>query len=206
MYYFFLFNLCCVIVQIIFFIVTFHVFKDHFANEKESIQKEGLWISLIACTCFFFVTASVLFWWVNSTDPGWSKSLPKALFYIYLDRAIKESRNLDYFCFFCRTLWSSTGVHCMTCGACVEGFDHHCTFVNNCIGYNNHARFMNFLGMAFVYCIFQILTIIMVVYQNWHHCHSPAIFHRPDDMEFCSNEFDLSLWIISAILVMLTLL
>ena len=72
-----------------------------------------------------------------------------------------EGRNLDYFCFFCRSLWSSTAFHCMTCGKCVEGFDHHCTIVDNCIGYNNHAAFLNFLIMFQIYSIITLIVVII---------------------------------------------
>lgn len=153
----------------------------------------------------FFFIASVLFCLVSASDPGRTKNIDKALFYIYLDRAIKENRNLDYFCFFCRTLWSSTGVHCMTCGTCVEGFDHHCTFVNNCIGYRNHAKFLNFLGVAFIYCSFQSFTVGLVIYENYTHCHDDISGEHPET-DLCSKEFDWALWIISAVLLLLTFL
>ena len=71
-----------------------------------------------------------------------------------------EGRNLDYFCYFCRTLWSSTAVHCMTCGRCVEGFDHHCMMVNSCIGYNNHAAFLNFI---IVFSVYSLITLAVVI-------------------------------------------
>ena len=75
-----------------------------------------------------------------------------------------ENRNLDYFCFFCRSLWSSTAVHCMTCGKCVEGFDHHCVIVDNCIGFNNHGAFLNFLVMFQIYSLITLVVVIICAY------------------------------------------
>ncbi|KAK3136427.1 hypothetical protein QOZ80_5BG0434120 [Eleusine coracana subsp. coracana] len=38
--------------------------------------------------------------------------------------------------------------HCKTCERCVDGFDHHCRWLNNCIGRRNYATFI--LLMFFV--------------------------------------------------------
>lgn len=109
---------------------------------------------------------------LSCTNPGFTKSIDVDKFYIYLDFAIKEERNLDYFCFFCRSIWSSTGVHCMTCGKCVEGFDHHCSFINNCIGYKNHHWFLCFLISTFAYAVTSISASAWFVYVNINICHT----------------------------------
>ena len=35
--------------------------------------------------------------------------------------------------------------HCNTCKRCVEEFDHHCKYVNNCVGKQNYVHFYRLL-------------------------------------------------------------
>ena len=106
-----------------------------------------------------------------------------------MDRAIKEERNLDYFCFFCRNLWSSSTVHCMTCGKCVEGFDHHCPFINNCIGYKNHGSFLTFLFTTLFYILVQIALLICTLVRRhricWYAAQNGDHYER---LKFCNGD------------------
>jgi hypothetical protein len=35
--------------------------------------------------------------------------------------------------------------HCHICGTCIPQYDHHCTWINNCVGKHNLLRFNTFL-------------------------------------------------------------
>lgn len=45
-------------------------------------------------------------------------------------------------CRVCGTVKGPRTHHCGRCNMCVEGFDHHCVFLNTCIGRANYAAFL----------------------------------------------------------------
>ena len=57
----------------------------------------------------------------------------------------EESVDLFRFCETCLVLRGLRTKHCSSCGRCVDEFDHHCIWINNCVGRDNHRAFMGFL-------------------------------------------------------------
>ncbi|XP_044140094.1 palmitoyltransferase ZDHHC23 [Bufo gargarizans] len=56
-------------------------------------------------------------------------------------------------CKICQVLRPPRGGHCRICGSCVQRMDHHCVWINNCIGARNHKFFILLL------VIFQFTSI-----------------------------------------------
>jgi hypothetical protein len=48
--------------------------------------------------------------------------------------------------------------HCKLCDKCVIGFDHHCRWLNTCIGKRNYPVFLIFLNDTFYLLIFSCLV------------------------------------------------
>jgi hypothetical protein len=88
---------------------------------------------------------------------------------------IGNDKNIDLenFCFYCKVIKSIKTFHCMICGKCVEKFDHHCVYINNCLGYRNHKYFILLIVFLILYVIsatftriFDFMTIDMTLYRN----------------------------------------
>eukprot|EP00743_Colponemidia_sp_Colp-15_P008551 GILK01009306.1.p1 GENE.GILK01009306.1~~GILK01009306.1.p1 ORF type:complete len:494 (-),score=42.34 GILK01009306.1:28-1509(-) len=46
-----------------------------------------------------------------------------------------------HFCYLCKTHVGRQSKHCRLCDKCVHVFDHHCKWLNNCIGHENYRSF-----------------------------------------------------------------
>ncbi|EER19664.1 zinc finger protein DHHC domain containing protein, putative [Perkinsus marinus ATCC 50983] len=61
----------------------------------------------------------------------------------------------------CHTCWIWKGLrtkHCPICDCCVDDFDHHCTWLNNCVGGGNQRLFIAFCIAEFVIQLFHIIV------------------------------------------------
>ncbi|KAJ9709395.1 hypothetical protein PVL29_001055 [Vitis rotundifolia] len=53
--------------------------------------------------------------------------------------------------------------HCRVCDKCVDHFDHHCRWLNNCIGKKNYRQFFALMVSALLLLVLQWLTGILVL-------------------------------------------
>jgi len=101
------------------------------------------------------------------TDPGYIKN--KDIDFLHL---LEVSDNTQL-CPDCLTVRTSRSRHCSVCERCVERFDHHCPWINNCVGAKNHNYFYQFVITMFL-VIAQALAhglyvLIIVSEQGYSH-------------------------------------
>lgn len=57
----------------------------------------------------------------------------------------------------CEVLRTPRSRHCAICNRCVERFDHHCPWLNNCVGVRNHSAFLVYL-ISLSCCLIAIIA------------------------------------------------
>ncbi|XP_020932559.1 uncharacterized protein LOC110257285 isoform X2 [Sus scrofa] len=70
----------------------------------------------------------------------------------------------DLYCHLCETNVDPKTKHCSACNKCVLGFDHHCKWLNNCVGRKNYRYFFSSVvsALAGLLCMFAILSYLFV--------------------------------------------
>ena len=146
-----------------YYIVIFHIFPFLF------LYFEGKYFN----TFFLFVyiilniTLIILFLYLILSNPGYIKNYEKIN---DLENLLFEKKEafLD-FCFKCSIFKTDTIKHCVICEKCCKGFDHHCLWLDNCIGKNNYTFFIMILYNSFLDILITIIiaiTTTILFYKN----------------------------------------
>jgi palmitoyltransferase len=82
----------------------------------------------------------------------------------------EENDELEYFCDVCEAFVHDRTKHCGDCNRCSDLFDHHCKWLNNCIGGKNYVDFLVLisilLGQTIVFMLVSIVFVISAFADN----------------------------------------
>jgi len=100
----------------------------------------------------FFTASIIAFLCAWLKDPG----------YINHDKShslleLLEIFDPNFICADCEIIRPLRSRHCNICNKCVNRFDHHCPWINNCVGSGNH-------GWFYLYILFTIGYIKVLLY------------------------------------------
>ncbi|KAG8228022.1 hypothetical protein J437_LFUL003657 [Ladona fulva] len=104
-----------------------------------------------------------------------------------------EDTKFLQFCGVCEGFKAPRAHHCRKCGRCVLKMDHHCPWINNCVGHRNHAHFAAFLLFATCGCFHAAIifscSLIRACNRDWYLYYGnpdePIVSMTPYTLVFC---------------------
>lgn len=121
-----------------------------------------MWVH-VALTAFFEIQIFYNYFATAFTPPG---SPPLNMEYGTL-AAAADGRLKDFsLCRRCNTPRPPRAHHCSVCGTCAYDLDHHCIFVNNCVGYGNRRTFLLFVVYATAGCLYAFTALSCAFWLN----------------------------------------
>ena len=145
-------------------------------------ERKMLWVT-IPCILINFISQGMAIWayWKCSfADPGY---MPKDLKVPNLN-GVKDFPVKNYYDEICNEC-SQDGIprwrpprcyHCPACRTCVFKQDHHCVWVNNCVGAGNAKFFVQFQGYTLIYCSFYFIFSVALGAVRIAYCTAPLLY------------------------------
>lgn len=106
----------------------------------------------------------ITYYFAHLTDPGFLK-IDSVDYHIAIRKITYHSQNrsfddikktLSRLCHTCKLVRPFRTSHCKCCNRCVLAFDHHCPYIQNCVGYNNRIWFLSFTFLVTIMCTFNL--------------------------------------------------
>ncbi len=100
------------------------------------------------------------------TDPGSVASLAEPTSDVPLSGDLEEGgldnshkKRSHKYCRKCGTFKPQRAHHCSICRRCIVKMDHHCPWINNCVGIGNQKFFIQFVCYVFLLSLFTLLLV-----------------------------------------------
>ncbi|KAL2078532.1 hypothetical protein ACEWY4_026217 [Coilia grayii] len=126
---------------------------------------------VVGAVFFLHLVAYVATMSVDAAHPSvrannYSSPLPN------IDRSQRAHIFRDEYCTVCDAEVGPNVKHCWACNKCVIGFDHHCMWLNTCIGRRNYWFFF---AMVVSGVILLLLLVVIVLFVFIEHYVNPAV-------------------------------
>lgn len=110
--------------------------------------------SYISIYLFIFLVGFMTFLRTSLIDPAHDR--------VYSDDAdFSMPPSTKVWCNHCNIYKYDGTSHCSRCGKCIEKFDHHCIYLNTCVGKKNYVSFFILIILCTIWMGFQVYVIIL---------------------------------------------
>lgn len=147
---FFLFSGMCLV-----FLAYKPKLEEYFLGKSSEIKNNDQKSIVFECYEYLCFVEILTFLLASQISPGYLRKESETKLKQLVEKY--ESTKICFNCFIKRPPRSR---HCLICNLCVERFDHHCPWINNCIGARNYAIFYIFLLIT---CIFIPYTAFLCI-------------------------------------------
>lgn len=94
-------------------------------------------------------------------DPGDPLASTNYMKRLEAERKVGAGGDELAWCNYCSRDVKKLSKHCWVCDKCVDGFDHHCKWLNTCIGAANYANFYRLLLVFLAFLVIQLVTSLV---------------------------------------------
>ena len=148
--------------QLLTYVIYFGDILSFYAIDMVSLYHNSVLVYVLG-SIYLLLTVIVFYYGLQATkrdptDPT-----------IALEKRCKEqkvpfnSEDYEFHCQICDSHVLSGSKHCGQCNRCTSGFDHHCRYLNNCIGEQNYDYFFKLIVWTFWMCLMHNLTNVFVI-------------------------------------------
>ena len=128
---------------------------------------KGNVISLLNLSCFALAILTYLFIKYKSTTKiEYNELVRNETSKNKLRVLVDHDVDINQYCFKCCLIQQPKQVHCYVCDKCVCGFDHHCFWLNKCIGKGNMIPYFLFLLCGAIYSFSLIYTCTLFLFDG----------------------------------------
>jgi len=141
---------------------TFYSFVFQVWQLGEPLTPSGLEIVRVISLLIYFTSLFLCLWSyfkIVMTNPG-TVSGDQSRFNLSGDNTPEQSVRM---CKHCQQPKPPRAHHCSICKHCILRMDHHCPWVNNCVGWYNHKFFILFCFWASIVCVSASLSMLILV-------------------------------------------
>uniref|UniRef100_A0A674BL01 Palmitoyltransferase n=1 Tax=Salmo trutta TaxID=8032 RepID=A0A674BL01_SALTR len=141
------------------------LYADFVVNLVMLLPNKSLWYSVINGALFNFLAVMALASHLRAmlSDPG---AVPKGnATKDYMDSLQLKPGEVIYKCPKCCSIKPQRAHHCSICKRCIRKMDHHCPWVNNCVGEKNQRFFVLFTMYIALISVYALCLSFLQVYK-----------------------------------------